>query len=124
MHVSFTHTLVCMRASAKFLFILICRYHLKTFYKPSTQYYIRSSQLFYTNLVRSPALFFVSKTDQVGNITSNLRVKERWDTLGVKVGYVNTILKISYFVHTHTHTRATYIHTYIHICFSDLCKSI
>lgn len=67
-------------------------YHLKTFYKPSTQYYIRSSQLFYTNLVRSPALFFVSKTDQVGNITSNLRVKERWDTLGVKT-YVKVFEK-------------------------------
>ncbi|XP_033356003.1 uncharacterized protein LOC117236815 isoform X2 [Bombus vosnesenskii] len=60
-------------------------YHMKTFYKPSTQYYIRSSQLFHTNLVHSPALFFISKTDPVGSLTSNLRVKESWDSLGVKI---------------------------------------
>ena len=58
---------------------------MKTFYKPSTQYYIRSSQLFHTNLVHSPALFFISKTDPVGSLTSNLRVKESWDSLGVKI---------------------------------------
>lgn len=62
---------------------------MKTFYKPSTQYYIRSSQLFHTNLVHSPALFFISKTDPVGSLTSNLRVKESWDSLGVKVRCVN-----------------------------------
>ncbi|XP_043802638.1 uncharacterized protein LOC122720167 isoform X2 [Apis laboriosa] len=59
-------------------------YHMKAFYKQSTQYYIRSSQLFHTNLVHSPALFFVSKTDPVGSLTSNLRVKDQWDTVGVK----------------------------------------
>ncbi|KZC12615.1 PREDICTED: transmembrane protein 53 [Dufourea novaeangliae] len=59
-------------------------YHLKTFHKQSTQYYIRSSQLFHTNLVHTPALFFISKTDIVGTLTSNFRVRDRWDTLGVK----------------------------------------
>lgn len=68
---------------------IIYRYHMKTFYKQSTQYYIRSSQLFHTNLVHSPALFFVSKTDPIGSLTSNLRVKDQWDTLGVKVMYIN-----------------------------------
>lgn len=59
-------------------------YHLKTFYKQSTQYYIRSSQLFHSNLVRTPALFFMSKVDPVGPITSNYKVKNQWDSLGVK----------------------------------------
>lgn len=62
---------------------------MKAFYKQSTQYYIRSSQLFHTNLVHSPALFFVSKTDPVGSLTNNLRVKDQWDTVGVKVIYIN-----------------------------------
>ncbi|XP_034171330.2 transmembrane protein 53-like lethal (2) k09913 [Osmia lignaria lignaria] len=59
-------------------------YHLKTFYKQSTQYYIRSSQLFHTNLVHTPALFLMSNTDPVGSVTSNMRVRDTWDTLGVK----------------------------------------
>ncbi|KAG6803454.1 transmembrane protein 53-A [Apis mellifera caucasica] len=59
-------------------------YHMKAFYKQSTQYYIRSSQLFHTNLIHSPALFFVSKTDPVGSLSSNLRVKNQWDTVGIK----------------------------------------
>lgn len=45
--------------------------------------------MFHTNLVHSPALFFISKTDPVGSLTSNLRVKESWDSLGVKVRCVN-----------------------------------
>ncbi|XP_043802636.1 uncharacterized protein LOC122720167 isoform X1 [Apis laboriosa] len=69
-------------------------YHMKAFYKQSTQYYIRSSQLFHTNLVHSPALFFVSKTDPVGSLTSNLRVKDQWDTVGVKVMCININHKI------------------------------
>lgn len=64
---------------------IIYRYHLKTFYKQSTQYYIRSSQLFHTNLVHTPALFLISNTDPVGSLTSNMRVRDSWDTLGVKV---------------------------------------
>lgn len=59
-------------------------YHLKTFYKQSTQYYIRSSQLFHTNTLRKPALMFVSKADTVSSLMSNLRVKESWDSLGTK----------------------------------------
>lgn len=73
-------------------------YHLKTFHKQSTQYYIRSSQLFHTNLVRSPALFFMSKTDPVGTVTNNLRIKERWETLGVKT-YVKIFEKSSHVGH-------------------------
>lgn len=59
-------------------------YHMKAFYKQSTQYYLRSSQMFHMNLVRSPALFLMSKVDPVGPISSNMRVKESWDSLGTK----------------------------------------
>lgn len=67
-------------ALAKYL-----EYHMATFYKQATQYYIRSSQLFHTNLVHSPALFLVSKTDPVGALKCNQRVRDSWDSLGVQV---------------------------------------
>ncbi|XP_014615473.1 PREDICTED: uncharacterized protein LOC106793222 [Polistes canadensis] len=59
-------------------------YHMKAFYKQSTQYYLRSSQMFHTNLIRSPALIFVSNTDPVGLVSSNMRVRDSWDSLGTK----------------------------------------
>lgn len=59
-------------------------YHMKAFYKQSTQYYLRSSQMFHTNLVRSPALFLMSNTDPVGPVSSNMRVRDSWDSLGTK----------------------------------------
>lgn len=46
-------------------------YHLKTFHEAATQHYIRSSQMFHTNLCHAPALFFVSKTDPLGPVISN-----------------------------------------------------
>ncbi|CAL7937085.1 unnamed protein product [Xylocopa violacea] len=75
----FPHNEVLQNMLQKYL-----EYHLKTFYKQSTQHYIRSSQLFHSNLVHSPALFFLSKTDPVGTLSSNLKVKDRWDSLGVE----------------------------------------
>ncbi|XP_001606567.1 uncharacterized protein LOC100122957 [Nasonia vitripennis] len=59
-------------------------YHMKAFHKQATQYWIRSSQLFHLNLVRSPALFLVSTTDPVGSLASNMRVRDSWESLGVK----------------------------------------
>ncbi|XP_076236496.1 transmembrane protein 53-like lethal (2) k09913 [Calliopsis andreniformis] len=59
-------------------------YHLKTFHKQSTQYYIRASQLFQTTLVHSPALFFISKTDPIGTMSNNLRVRDQWNSVGIK----------------------------------------
>ncbi|KAL4703353.1 hypothetical protein ACJJTC_013119 [Scirpophaga incertulas] len=38
-------------------------YHLKTFHEAATVHYIRSSQLFHTNLCRAPALFLLSRSD-------------------------------------------------------------
>ncbi|KAI4502598.1 hypothetical protein M0802_002510 [Mischocyttarus mexicanus] len=59
-------------------------YHMKAFYKQSTQYYLRSSQMFHTNLIRSPALFLISNTDPVGLVSSNMRVRDSWDSSGTK----------------------------------------
>ncbi|XP_043482354.1 transmembrane protein 53 [Leptopilina heterotoma] len=59
-------------------------YHLTAFHKQATQYYIRSSQLFHTNIVHSPALFLLSKTDTIGAVSSNMRVRDSWESLGTK----------------------------------------
>lgn len=59
-------------------------YHMKAFHEQATRYYIRSSQLFHTNVLRCPALFFISRTDPVGTLCSNLRVRDQWESLGVK----------------------------------------
>lgn len=53
-------------------------YHMKTFHEPATSHYIRSSQMFHGNLVRTPALFLVSKRDPVGPPSSNDRVRDNW----------------------------------------------
>lgn len=60
-------------------------YHLKTFDKVATRHYVRASQMFHTNLIRSPALVFVSKTDPIGAIKSNLQAKESWEGMDMKV---------------------------------------
>ncbi|XP_026470972.1 transmembrane protein 53-A-like [Ctenocephalides felis] len=59
-------------------------YHLKTFHDVATSHYIRASQMFHSTLVRSPALFLLSKTDPIGPVSSNQRVKEAWEGLGIK----------------------------------------
>lgn len=60
-------------------------YHMKTFHETATRHYIRSSQLFHTNIVHAPALFFVSKTDPVGAESSNRRVVDNWISMGIDV---------------------------------------
>lgn len=59
-------------------------YHMKTFHQQATQYYIRSSQIFHTTSIRVPALIFVSKTDPVGAIASNVSLRDNWESLGIK----------------------------------------
>ncbi|XP_053668935.1 uncharacterized protein LOC128719335 [Anopheles marshallii] len=59
-------------------------YHMKAFHEPATSHYIRSSQMFHTNLLRCPALFLMSKTDPVGTVEANTRVKDSWEQSGVK----------------------------------------
>lgn len=62
-------------------------YHLKTFDKVATVHYVRSSQMFHTNLIKAPAQFFVSKTDPIGAVPSNQRVRENWENMGIQVNW-------------------------------------
>ncbi|XP_019766152.1 transmembrane protein 53 isoform X2 [Dendroctonus ponderosae] len=62
-------------------------YHMKTFDKVATRHYVRSSQMFHTNMVRAPALFLLSKTDPIGAERSNQRVRENWESMGMKVDW-------------------------------------
>jgi hypothetical protein len=71
---------------------------MKAFHKQATQYWIRSSQLFHLNLVRTPALFFVSNTDPVGSLKSNMRVRDSWESLGTKVSIFIKISMINSYV--------------------------
>jgi len=62
-------------------------YHLKAFDEEATSHYIRSSQMFHTTLVHRPALLLLSKTDPVGSLSSNLRLKDTWESMGMKVNW-------------------------------------
>jgi hypothetical protein len=62
-------------------------YHLKTFHEPATQHYVRASQMFHTNLIHAPALFYVSKTDPIGAEMSNIRVRDSWVSMGINVSW-------------------------------------
>lgn len=58
---------------------------MKTFDKVATCHYVRASQMFHTNIVRAPALYFLSKTDPVGAERSNQRARENWENMGIEV---------------------------------------
>ena len=60
---------------------------MRTFYDAATQHYIRSSQMFHSsaNLVRCPGMLMFSKRDPIGTPDSNMRVRDNWDALGIKV---------------------------------------
>ncbi|KAL0125847.1 hypothetical protein PUN28_004715 [Cardiocondyla obscurior] len=79
-------------------------YHMKTFHQQATQYYIRSSQIFHTAGVRVPALLFVSKTDPVGAVTSNLTLRDTWESLGIKT-YVKTFEESPHVAHFYTYPK-------------------
>ena len=60
-------------------------YHLRTFDQLATRHYIRSSQLFHSDMIRTPALFLFSKMDPIGTEDSIMKCLENWKALGVKV---------------------------------------
>lgn len=68
-------------------------YHMKAFHEPATQHYIRSSQMFHSNLIKCPALFLVSETDPVGAVSSNMRVRESWESMGMRVSFFEQIFQ-------------------------------
>ncbi|XP_020290387.1 uncharacterized protein LOC109857974 isoform X2 [Pseudomyrmex gracilis] len=79
-------------------------YHMKTFHKQATQYYIRSSQVFHTGSVRVPALLFVSKTDPVGTVESNMSLRDTWNSLGIKT-YVKIFDESPHVAHFYTYPK-------------------
>lgn len=58
---------------------------MRTFDVVATRHYVRASQMFHTNLIKCPAQIFISKTDPIGAEASNLRAKESWENMGIKV---------------------------------------
>lgn len=61
---------------------------MKTFHQQATQYYIRSSQVFHSASIRVPALLFVSRSDPIGTVSSNLAVRDNWESAGIKVRFM------------------------------------
>lgn len=59
------------------------QYHLRTFHEVATQHYLKSSDMFHNNMVRAPALMFVSEDDPVGSVSSNGSVRRDWERLGI-----------------------------------------
>lgn len=59
------------------------RYHMKAFHEPATSHYIRSSQMFHSTLVKKPALFFLSKSDPIGAVSTNEVLRQSWESLGI-----------------------------------------
>ncbi|KAG5882633.1 hypothetical protein JTB14_001823 [Gonioctena quinquepunctata] len=62
-------------------------YHMRAFDKVATVHYVRSSQMFHTNLVHAPAQYFLSKSDPIGAEESNMRVRECWENMGIQVSW-------------------------------------
>jgi esterase/lipase len=88
-------------------------YHLRTFHEAATQHYIRSSQMFHTNLVHAPALFIVSKTDPVGAEASNQRVADSWISNGTKITWKcfdNSPHVMHYMKHREEYTKVLFNH--------------
>lgn len=56
---------------------------MRTFHEPATSHYIRSSQMFYSTLVKKPALFFLSHSDPIGAASANLQLRAAWEALGI-----------------------------------------
>lgn len=60
-------------------------YHLKTFDELASQHYFRASRAAYDNYITAPVLFFVSKTDLIGDEPSNRRIMEAYESRGCNV---------------------------------------
>ncbi|XP_052888901.1 uncharacterized protein LOC128297316 [Anopheles moucheti] len=59
-------------------------YHMKLFHEEATQYYVKCTHLFHYEPALCPALLLVSKTDPVGTEKANNRLRDIWESVGVK----------------------------------------
>lgn len=66
---------------------------MKTFDKVATRHYVRSSQIFHSNPIKAPAQLFLSKIDPVGAVSSNQRLRESWESAGLKVRFAFKIFE-------------------------------
>lgn len=58
---------------------------MKAFDSIATCHYVRASQAFHSNIVKAPALFFLSKTDPIGTETAMAQARSSWEKSGIKV---------------------------------------
>ncbi|GAB1861653.1 hypothetical protein CAJAP_02732 [Camponotus japonicus] len=79
-------------------------YHMKTFYQQATQHYIRSSQVFHSARIRVPALLFVSRSDPIGTVSSNLTLHDEWESAGIKT-YVKIFEESPHVAHFYTYPK-------------------
>lgn len=66
---------------------------MKAFDRVATRHYVRSSQIFHSNPIKAPAQLFLSKIDPVGAVSSNQRLRESWESTGMKVRFAATTIK-------------------------------
>lgn len=78
------------------------RYHMRIFHETSTKHYLRSSDVFHNNPVKSPGLFYFSRADPVGTPEGNMRVVTKWEENNVKV-YVKCFDSSPHVGHLHYH---------------------
>lgn len=57
------------------------------------RHYDKAANEFYTNIIRAPALFLVSKSDFIGTEASNLLRRAKWEKLGIKVRLCESLFK-------------------------------
>lgn len=87
---------------------------MKTFHLQATQYYIRSSQVFHSSSIRVPALLFISKTDPVGTVPSNLSLRDTWESTGIKVRFV-CVVRVCWLMRITGETYMFILQTYVKI---------
>lgn len=61
------------------------RAYLRLFYHVTTVHYDECQKVFYKNVVRAPALYFVGKDDLIGTERLALICKKEWSALGIPV---------------------------------------
>lgn len=61
--------------------------HLQIFNENVCKVFRTAHQTFRETVVKSPAIFFVSKVDPIGTVTSNLSIKNSWEDAGIKVSW-------------------------------------
>ncbi len=62
-------------------------FHLRLFEQSVTRHFRLTHQTFRENLIKTPALFIVSKVDPIGTVSSNLSIHDSWKEMGINVSW-------------------------------------